>query len=70
MAYRFRPARHRYGDDAFEGGKKFVRDLGTLESGRTYSLLFQVRLPVAKESIPLDVGISMPKARGLSFVSS
>lgn len=47
MAYRFRPARHRYGDDAFEMGRKFSRDLGTLESGRTYSMLFQVRLPVA-----------------------
>jgi len=48
LAYRFRPARHRYGDDAFDMGKRFSRDLGTLESGRTYSLLFQIRLPVAK----------------------
>lgn len=44
-AYRFRPARHNYGRNAFEGGRKFEADLGTLESGRNYSLLFQLRLP-------------------------
>lgn len=49
-AYRFRPARYRYGDDAFDMGRLFSRDLGTLESGRSYWLLFQVRLPVAKGS--------------------
>jgi uncharacterized protein YegL len=48
LAYRFRPARHRYGDDAFDMGKRFRRDLGALESGRTYSLLFQIRLPIAR----------------------
>jgi uncharacterized protein YegL len=47
-AYRFRPARYRYGDDAFDAGRRFSRDLGTLESGRSYWMLFQVRLPVAK----------------------
>jgi len=47
-AYRFRPARYSYGDDAFELGRNFSRDLGTLESGRSYWLLFQVRLPVGK----------------------
>jgi len=56
LAYRFRPARHRYGDDAFEMGKRFVKDLGTIESGRTYSLLFQIRLPVAKSG-ETEVGI-------------
>ena len=47
-AYRFRPARHRYGDDAFAGGSNFSVDLGTLETGRPYSLLFQLRLPEAR----------------------
>lgn len=46
-AWRWRPGRHRYGNDAFESGRSFKTDLGTLESGRSYSLLFQVRLPVA-----------------------
>jgi uncharacterized protein YegL len=55
MAYRFRPARHRYGDDAFHEGRRFRRDLGTMESGRTYSLLFQVRLP-ATDSAETEVG--------------
>jgi hypothetical protein len=50
LAYRFRPARHRYGNHAFDMGKRFVKDLGTLESGRTCSLLFQIRLPVARGS--------------------
>ena len=49
-AYRFRPARHRYGDDAFEDGRHFSRDLGTLESGRSYWMLFQIRLPTAKDA--------------------
>ncbi len=47
-AYRFRPARYKFGDGAFELGKRFSCDLGTLESGRTYSLLFRIRLPIAK----------------------
>jgi uncharacterized protein YegL len=47
-AFRFRPLRFNYGDDAFENGRRFSRDLGTLESGRSYWLLFQVRLPVAQ----------------------
>jgi hypothetical protein len=44
-AYRYRPGRHRFGENAFEGGSQFRTDLGTLESGRTYSLLFELRLP-------------------------
>lgn len=44
-AFRFRPARHAYGEWAFGDGRVFETDLGTLECGRTYSLLFQVRLP-------------------------
>jgi len=43
--YRFRPGRFAYGAQAFRGGTRFEADLGTLESGRRYSLLFQVRLP-------------------------
>lgn len=55
-AYRFRPARHRYGESAFEGGTKFSRDLGSLESGRPYTLLFEVRLPRAKADTETEVG--------------
>jgi hypothetical protein len=44
-AFRFRPARHAYGKGAFRDGVVFETDLGSLESGRSYSLLFQVRLP-------------------------
>lgn len=46
-AYRFRPARHAYGPHAFQQGRIFEADLGSLENGRQYSLLFQVRLPQA-----------------------
>ncbi len=46
--YRYRPGRHQFDDAAFEGGTKFTADLGTFESGRTYSLLFGVRLPESK----------------------
>jgi hypothetical protein len=44
-AFRFRPARHAYGECAFDQGRVFETDLGTLECGRSYSLLFQIRLP-------------------------
>lgn len=44
-AYRYRPGRHRFGDGAFAEGTRFRADLGTLETGRTYSLLFEVRVP-------------------------
>lgn len=47
-AFRFRPGRHSFGTGAFYGGRKFSVDLGTLESGRDYSLLFQLRLPEGK----------------------
>jgi uncharacterized protein YegL len=55
-ASRFRPARHRYGDSAFAGGTKFSVDLGTLESGRPYTLLFELRLPRAKAGTETEVG--------------
>ena len=44
-AYRFRPARHAFGPNAFRQGQVFETDLGTLETGRPYQILFQVRLP-------------------------
>jgi uncharacterized protein YegL len=44
-AYRYRPGRHRFGEAAFGDHSTFKTDLGTLESGRTYSLLFELRLP-------------------------
>ena len=55
-AYRFRPARHRYGDAAFVGGTKFAADLGSLESGRPYTMLFELRLPRAKAGTETEVG--------------
>jgi uncharacterized protein YegL len=55
-AFRFRPARHAYGDTAFEGGTRFTADLGTLESGRPYSMLFEVRLPRAKAGTETEIG--------------
>jgi hypothetical protein len=44
-AFRYRPGRHAFGEDAFIGANRFRTDLGTIEAGRTYSLLFEVRLP-------------------------
>ena len=55
-AFRFRPARHRYGEDAFEDGVRFAADLGTLESGRPYTLLFELRLPRAKAGTETEIG--------------
>ena len=46
-AYRYRPGRHKFGEAAFNGGSTFRTDLGALESGRTYSLLFELRIPEA-----------------------
>lgn len=50
-AHRYRPGRHRYRNDAFVDGARFRTDLGTLESGRTYSLLFELRLPETNEAV-------------------
>jgi uncharacterized protein YegL len=44
-AYRYRPGRHRFGEDSFTGGTSFRTDIGTIESGRRYSLLFELRIP-------------------------
>lgn len=54
-AYRYRPARHRYGIDQFQNGRTFKTDLGTLESGRDYSLLFELRLPES-QTLETEVG--------------
>lgn len=48
-AYRFRPARHSFGPTAFENGHVFETHLGTLECERSYSFVFEVRLPETKE---------------------
>ncbi len=44
-AFRFRPGRHRYSENTIAAGRAFATDLGTLESGREYSLMLRVRLP-------------------------
>lgn len=54
-AFRYRPARHRFGDNAFVDGRRFHMDLGTLEAGRRYALFFQIRLPASK-SLETEVG--------------
>jgi uncharacterized protein YegL len=66
-AWRWRPGRHRYGDDAFVAGRTFKTDLGTLEGGRSYSLLFQVRVPVAAggETEVARVALRVPTRDGL-----
>ncbi len=48
-AYRYRPGRFAFGRTAFENGRLFARDLGTLEAGRKYSLFFELRLPSTAE---------------------
>lgn len=47
-AFRHRPARHRFAAGSFVRGTKFSTDLGTLESGRSYTMLFELRLRRAK----------------------
>jgi uncharacterized protein YegL len=49
-AYRYRPGRHRFPKGSFDKGAHFTTDLGTLESGRTYSLVFQLRLRRTKRT--------------------
>jgi len=48
-AYRYRPGRFAFGRAAFEAGRHFAHDLGTLEGGRRYSLFFELRLPATTE---------------------
>jgi uncharacterized protein YegL len=71
-AYRYRPGRHRFGENPFAANGRFTADLGTLESGRTYSLLFEVRLPEAESDMtPLGrVALRVPAASGPRTFSS
>ncbi|MCE9638349.1 MAG: VWA domain-containing protein [Planctomycetes bacterium] len=54
-AFRYRPARVRFPEPAFEGSKRFHADLGTIENDRTYSLLFEVRPPETMDPVS-DLG--------------
>ncbi len=63
-AYRFRPGGHGFGPTAFQAGTKFSTDLGTLESGRDYTLLFQLRLPKCNEN-ETEVGRIVLRVPGL-----
>ncbi len=47
--FRYRPARVRFPDPAFVNGRRFTADLGTIETGRTYTLLLEVRPPEREE---------------------
>ncbi len=44
-AWRFRPGRHDFGARAFNDGRHFAVDLGTVESERTYSIVLRLRIP-------------------------
>ncbi len=50
-AYRYRPGRVRFPEPAFVDGKRFAADLGTVETGRKYSLLFEMRAPEVEEPV-------------------
>jgi len=54
-AFRYRPARVRFPDPAFAGGKRFSADLGTIETDRPYSLLLEVRPPETSDPVS-DLG--------------
>lgn len=64
--FRYRPARVRFPAPAFPDGKRFAADLGTIEKGRTYSLLFEVRPPETKERFTRLglVSVQIPGAEG------
>jgi hypothetical protein len=49
--YRYRPARVRYPEPAFRGGKRFSTDLGAIETDRSYQILFEVRPQESEESV-------------------
>jgi len=66
-AYRHRPGRHRFPENCFADGRVFRTDLGTLEAGRAYSMLFQVRLPETK-AFETEVGrfsVRVPTPQGV-----
>jgi len=64
-AYRYRPARVRFPEPAFDDGKHFRTDLGTIEKGRKYSLLFEIRPPETEERITTigEVRVEIPGSR-------
>jgi hypothetical protein len=50
-AFRYRPARVRFPEPAFAGGKRFRADLGAIETDRKYQLLFEIRPGEAEEAV-------------------
>jgi uncharacterized protein YegL len=50
-AFRYRPGRVRFPEPAFAEGKHFQTDLGTIEAGRKYGLLFEIRPPEREETV-------------------
>jgi hypothetical protein len=62
-AFRYRPGRHRFPDGSFENGATFRTDLGALESGRTYSLVFELRMPESRTGWT-DIGRVTVRLRG------
>lgn len=65
-AYRYRPARVRFPDPAFEAGKRFHADLGTVEAARTYALLLELRPPETDQpsSVLGTVSVQIPSYGG------
>jgi hypothetical protein len=64
--FRYRPARVRYPEPCFQMGKRFRTDLGTIEIGRTYSLLFEIRPQETTEHVSRlgDVIVQIPGVGG------
>ncbi len=65
-AFRYRPARVQFPEPAFADGKTFEADLGTIEMGRTYSLLFEVRPQEAEHHVSTlgEVTVQIPGIGG------
>ena len=65
-AFRYRPARVKFPDPAFIEGKQFKTDLGTIEEGRKYGLLFEVRPPEREEGVTElgEITVSIPSYGG------
>ncbi len=65
-AFRYRPARVRFPDPAFIDGKHFRTDLGTIEDGRKYGMLFEIRPPEREEGVTElgEITVSIPSWGG------
>jgi len=65
-AFRYRPARVKFPDPAFGDGKHFRTDLGTIEEGRKYGMLFEIRPPEREEGVTElgEVSVSIPSWGG------